>query len=201
MNHSIRDIGILTAYSALMLSRNQTLNLMVIVASGAAFLLLSFIFGLSSIKKLFRLRVRQEGRRSFVPLAIIFLVWCLVFTMTPWCPILPFRPRLAELALSVGAAMLCGLLAATIPLMFNLDSRKMDLNDQTLWVGYWTLCAGMSSSGLTACVIMLTNRDTVSELDIIRLPSVIGMIASVLATWYLIGCLRRGKDSEPSVAR
>lgn len=196
MNHSVKDIGILTAYSALMLSSMESLSIILIIGSCAAFLLLLFIFGLSSIKKLIRPRRSNDGVRSFVPLAVILILWLLIFMITPYFPISVIHPRVTYFGSHVASAMFCGLSAATIPLMFNLDSQHMELNDETLWVGYWSACTGMIGSGLSACVMILIYKDAARDFGIIRFPSVIGMICSVLVTWYLIGILRREKDGK-----
>ncbi len=195
MKYSVKDIGILTAYSGLMLSRNQVLTTLLLIASGAAVVILAFVFGLSSIKKLFKLRRNTDTNYSFIPMLAIPVVWCCL----PAIKIAGVNVPPAVLT-ATAVAMLVGFAAASIPLMFNLDAHNMRLNDTTLWVGYWTLCVGMLASGVSAGVFALQNAGTHHSfpIDSIRIPAVCGMVGSVFAARYLLAQTNSGNYGEPS---
>jgi hypothetical protein len=183
VKYSVRDLSMLTAYSALMLAKNQAITIAVIVASVAAMILLVFVFGVSSLRLLFARRQESGSLRSFLPLAAIFASWTLLIAgAQELSKHSPCEPS------TVALAMLSGLSSAAIPLMFSLSSRNCELNDETLWAGYWMMCVGMSTAGLVAMLMMQWNEGAVerSQFDSVRLPAIVGVSASVIAGWYLI---------------
>lgn len=184
MTYSVRDLAIVTAYTAVLLSQNPLLNTILFIVSFTGLGLVALIFGLATIKEVFRPKFDSRGIRASAPLFYLPIVWFVVVFIS--IRLFDSHPFIVG---SIMFAMFFGLASASIPLMFHLDMREKKLSYKTQWVGYWSLVAASGGAGLVSILVLSFQGELgrLAESNFYRVPSIVGMLASVLATWYLLG--------------
>lgn len=180
MNFSVRDLAVVTAYAALILSKSEALTVLVITASIAALLIIGIVFGLTTLAAIHSPRLKASSLRASSPLLLIIVIWCIMLALV--------RALLPEHTDSVARSMLLSLAGASIPLLLNMESRGQAFNDQTMWIGYWSLCSALAVGGLSAMALhqLFDTTRQAAGMDVFRWSTVIAMVASVFVTWWLL---------------
>lgn len=143
MTYSVRDLAIVTAYSALILSQSDVLNAVVITASCAACLLLVFLFGLTTLGAVFHPKRKSRTLVASLPLLAILIAWVMVLVLA----MNVFSTAMATID-SIALSMLLSIAAASVPFLFNMQVRQQEPSDRTIWIGYWTLCVATTIGAL-----------------------------------------------------
>ncbi len=204
MKYSVKDICVLTAYAGLMLSRSQIVTMLLLVASWTAFLIIALVFVLTSCRKIYQWRWEIDSNFNLIPLSGIIVAWGAVaggLSSIPWLTLILSRDQIQLFVCS----MAIGMAAASLPLMVNLDSHRMAINDSALWVGYWAIFSGMMASGVASLMLLTleieflvsqNNDDRWNWFEHIRIPAIFGMVISVFTSWYLLGRADRSTIRE-----
>lgn len=193
MGFSLRELIGLTAYAGLLLAKVHWLSVILMLGSGAAWLFVMLIFGGYSLQLLFDSESRARSFRWILPLLLIFaaayaflLIESSFFDRLPYVG-LYFTP-------TVEFALLLGLTTASLPVLFCLDSKKLELTEATLRTGYWSLFVGMFCAGTTFLIQAYAIETEAEFPDIYRIPAAISVTTAVITA--LLMTPKPATDSE-----
>ncbi|MCA9190412.1 MAG: hypothetical protein KDB03_01565 [Planctomycetales bacterium] len=185
MRYSIREISILTAFAALLFSKVEFVLVTTSGASFGALLFLLVIFVPTAIQRLAAFNRRFDSVTFVIP----FVLWGAAFTFMLCCwfliPVIFGGNAVQEYFGAAAFAAFTGMAYASVPLLLSLDRRNPRLSDTTLFVGFWSMLAGMlGSTFMFFCIFEMDSMKTDSTfIDAFRVPTAVGMMSSVLTSW------------------
>lgn len=179
MGFSLRELIGLTAYAGLLLAKVHWLSVTLMLGSAAAWLFVLVVFGVYSLQLLADGPSRSRCLRWLTPLLLIFATAYSLLVIESKC-----FERLPYTGLyftpTIEFALLLGLAAASLPVLFCLDSKKLELTEDTLRTGYWALFVGMTTAGITFLVQAYGFKAEGEFPDVYRIPAALSVTASVL---------------------
>jgi len=159
MRFSISDIIYLTAYVGLLLANNDRLTAGLLIASACAGLLLVCVLLGSTFQRLsahgrtageempkFAFAIFAAGMLSLAGAFAVRIGWVEYYVHGGLWYAGVGAPRaitVVEQLKVVSAAGVIGMVAASLPVVFALDSRYRIVSGRLLTVGYWALTAGI----------------------------------------------------------
>lgn len=209
--YTIRDIGLLTAYCALILAPSALLVGAAIVASLASTLIIGFVFVPTTLgfffskpQKIHPLVAFENATQRFgVPLLLLlglplglpiffhlgisfwnYFCWTIAADIGWRLPVI----KLHELPIPI-IPMLVGVASASLPVLFILDSHRLHIGARMLRIGYWGMAAGMISAAIVFNLQfqMIEWRSLNESLDILRMPALAAICTAAIVCWLVAG--------------